>query len=228
MKKWFIALCTVISLVVFLTIPTQNAEAKNPITPKQSRVTYTLKDANGVAYKVYFAGVGEKKATATADRDDWAAVGMEADEGDQLYKGNYTLYTQKIKTSHIKKSKYYFKDYLLNATRKTVHMFPSKYKGQPDILAVAYSAGDKVEVADWFYMKNGALTKIMHGDTFMYSKRAQILSKNKFQTVLYDPVIKRWDFMTFTIDPVKEIEKRNFPQYKNPSAVIKNWKKHWQ
>jgi hypothetical protein len=53
-----------ISLLALFTVLLSTyppVEAANPITPQQSRVTYTLKDMNGVAYKVYFAGVREKR-----------------------------------------------------------------------------------------------------------------------------------------------------------------------
>jgi hypothetical protein len=231
--KMMVSLLTL--LFVFFS-SSLSVEAANPITSQQSRVTYTLKDMNGVAYKVYFAGVQEKKAVASYDRDDWAAVSYGVDEGDQLYKGNYTLYTHNPKTSHIKKSNFYFKEYLLNTTRKTVHIFPSKYKGQPDILAVAYSipiaeeySSEKgIESADWYYMKNGVLTQIRFSDGLLYSYRAQIVGKNTFLTAFYDPMVEEWYFAKSKIDPSKTTESLSFPEYNNPNAVLNNWKKDWK
>lgn len=223
--KLFITLFAAIALFLTTYLP---AEAANPIKPSQSRVTYTIKDANGKLYKVYFAGVREKKAIASVDRSDWATVSDAANEGDQLYTGNYTLYTHDPKTSHIYKSKFYFPEYLLNATRKMVHIYPSPTKGQPDFLAVAYTVGGKVESADWFYMNKGVLTQIMHRDTLMYSKRPKKMGKNTFLSVLHDPPYEKNAFMKFNINPVKGEEGRSFPVYNNPQSILNNWPKHWQ
>ncbi|GLY12370.1 hypothetical protein [Pseudobacillus badius] len=228
MKKCLKVILSMVLLLIGFTALKPSAEAaKNPITPQQSRVTHTLKDANGVLYKVYFAGVREKKATASKDRSDWAkANGIDADEGDLLYTGNYTLYTHNPKTNHIKKSKFYFKDYLLNATRKTVYTVPARYKGQPDMLMVASASGVGYESAHWFYMKDGVLTKLIEGDTLPYSKRPQILAKDKYLTALDDQ--DGWAFTAITINPAKATQTRSFPKYNNPGAVIRSWKKHWQ
>ena len=204
------------------------AEAANPIKPSQSRVTYTIKDANGKPYKVYFAGTREKKAIASYDRWDWAEVSDAADEGDLLYAGNYTLYTHDPKTSHIYKSRFYFPEYLLNATRKTVHIYPSTTKGQPDFLAVTYSVGYGYESADWFYMNKGKLTQIMYRDTFMYSERPKRMGKNTFLSAFYDPDFDEYGFMKFNINPAKAKEGRSFPVYNNPLSILYDWPKHWQ
>ncbi|GLY11435.1 hypothetical protein [Pseudobacillus badius] len=229
LKHLKVIIATVLLLVGFSAFSATAEAAKNPISPKQSRVTHTLKDANGVSYKIYFAGVQEKKAIASTDRNDWATANdMYAEEGDLLYTGNYTLYTHNPKTSHIKKSKFYFKDYLLNATRKTVYTVPARYKGQPDMLMVAYAVGDDIEAAHWFYMKNGVLTKVIEGDTLFYTKRPQIVGKNKYLTALDDPEYGEWSFVSLTINPAKATNARDFPEYNNPGAVLRNWKKHWK
>ncbi|RJS59240.1 hypothetical protein [Bacillus sp. PK3_68] len=228
-RYWKVIISTVLLLVGFTALKPTAEAAKNPITPQQSRVTYTLKDANGVPYKIYFAGVREKKAIASTDRNDWASANnSEADKGDLLYTGNYTLYTHNPKTSHIKKSNFYYKSYLLNATRKMVYTVPSRYKGQPDMLMVAYSMGDGYEGADWFYMRNGILTQIIYGDTLPHSKRPQVIGKNKYQTAMYDPDDRRWYFANITVNPTKATQSRTFPEYNHPGAVLRNWKKHWQ
>ncbi|OCA85272.1 hypothetical protein [Pseudobacillus wudalianchiensis] len=225
MKKYLKLFISIVFLLVGFSVFNQPAEAaKNPINPKQSRVTYTLKDANGVAYKVYFAGVREKKARASYDHE-WAHVWAGAAEGDLLYKGDYTLYTQKAGTSQIKKSSYYFKNYILNATRKTVHMYPSKYKGQPDILAVSEPGSSNLEMANWYYIKNGVLVHITEID---YTERAQILKKNQFLTAFYDNSDGKWYFSGMNFNPTKNTFETFTPVYKNPNAVIRNWKKHWQ
>ncbi|MEK4029400.1 hypothetical protein MKZ02_12805 [Pseudobacillus sp. FSL P4-0506] len=225
MKKYLKVLISMVLLLVGFTVFHSTAEAaKNPISPKQSRITYTLKDANGVAYKVYFAGVREKKAIASYSRDDWASAWAGANEGDLLYKGNYTLYTQKVGTGQIKKSRYYFKDYTINTNRKSVHMYPSKYKGQPDILAVSETGSSNYEGADWYYMKNGVLTHITEAG---YTERAQILKKNQFLTAFYDNSDGKWYFSGMNFNPTKNTFETFTPVYKNPSAVIRNWKKHW-
>ncbi|OCA85211.1 hypothetical protein [Pseudobacillus wudalianchiensis] len=167
--KLFISI--VFLLVVFTTFNQQAEAANNPISPKQSRVTYILKDVNGATYKVYFAGTNEQKAIASPSRGDWTTVGMDAGKGDVLYKENYRLYTQSTKNRHIKATNFYFSHYILNTTGKTIHIFPSKYKKYPDILAVAYSIGNDYECAYWFYVKNGVLAQIMYRDTNLYSKR---------------------------------------------------------
>lgn len=229
MSRFSKVIAVLLTFVFALTVLQKPAEAANPISPKQSRVTYTIKDANGMPYKIYFAGVQEKKAIASTDRNDWASADiMYADKGDLLYTGNYTLYTHNPKTSHIKKSKFYFKNYLLNATRKTVYTVPSRYKGQPDLLLVAYAIGEGYESADWFYMRNGVLTKIIEGDIIYYSKRPQIIGKNKYLTALDDPEYKKWLFLSATINPAKATYVRDFPEYNNPGAVIRNWKTHWK
>lgn len=199
------------------------AEAANPIQPSQSRVTHTLKDVNGVAYKVYFAGVREKKGYAS--NDQWPFVWAGANEGDLVYKGNYTLYTHKVGTSHIKKSSFYFKDYELNATRKMVHVFPSKYKGQPDILAVAETDSSNFETAQWYYIHNGALTKIVDAT---YTKRAKRIAMNQLQIAGYLNDEGAWYFSDFIFNPKKNEFGGIDAEVKNSGQVIKNWPKHWQ
>ena len=218
--KLFITLFA--ALALFLT-PYHPAEAANPIKPSQSRVTHTLKDANGVAYKVYFAGVREKKGYASYD--EWPYVWAGANEGDLVYKGNYTLYTHKVGTSHIKKSHFYFKDYELNSTRKMVHIYPSKYKGQPDILAVAGTDNSNLEIAQWYYMKGGVLTKIVDVG---YTKRAKRIAINKFQLAGYDNSTGSWHFSDLVFNPTKNEYGTVNVKPKNLSQVIKNWPKHWQ
>ncbi|MFL0361462.1 hypothetical protein ACH0BF_00400 [Pseudobacillus sp. 179-B 2D1 NHS] len=226
MKKYLKVLISMVLLLVGFTAFHSNAEAaKNPISPKQSRVTYTLKDANGVAYKVYFAGVREKKAIASYNRGDWAHVWAGANEGDLLYRGNYTLYTQKVGTSHIKKSSHYFRDYTLNATKKSVHMYPSKYKGQPDILAVAETDSEYWENADWYYIKNGVLTHITGA---AYTLRAQVLRKNEFLISWYSVEDNKWFFSGAVFDPTKNVLQTADTVYNKPNVVIRDWKKHWQ
>ncbi|MEK4029332.1 hypothetical protein MKZ02_12455 [Pseudobacillus sp. FSL P4-0506] len=226
MKKFLKVLISMVLLLIgFTAFHSTTEAAKNPISPKQSRITYTLKDANGVAYKVYFAGVREKKAIASYNRGDWAGVWAGANPGDLLYKGNYTLYTQKVGTGQIKQSRHYFKDYTLNSTKRTVHMYPSKYKGQPDILAVAEIESSNSETASWYYMKNGVLTKIVDAG---YTLRAQVLGKNSFLIAGYDNAEGEWYFSELYLDPSKNIFDQYDPIYNNPGAVIRNWKKHWQ
>lgn len=198
-------------------------EAANPIKPSQSRVTHTLKDMNGVSYKVYFAGVREKKGYGSYDHWPYAWAGV--NEGDLVYEGNYTLYTHKVGTSHIKKSRFYFQDYTLNATRKMVHVYPSSVKGQPDILAVAETGSSNVEEAQWYYMKNGELTKIIDA---AYTQRAKRISKNEFQVASYDNSDGTWYFHDLVFNPKNNTWEDYDVAPKNPSQVIKNWPKHWQ
>ncbi|MCP3764732.1 hypothetical protein NLX67_20575 [Domibacillus sp. A3M-37] len=223
--KLFITLFMAIALF-FTTY--QPAEAANPIKPSQSRVTHTIKDANGNPYKIYFAGTKEKKAIASYDRWDWAAVSDEADEGDQLYTGNYTLYTHDPKTSHIYKSKFHFPGYLLNTTRKTVHIYPSKTKGQPDYLAIAYGMGYGAEMSDWYYMNKGKLTQVINGTGFIHNQRAKVMGKNTFLTYVYDPNFEDYPFMKFTINPATGEMGQSFPVYKDIFRIIEDWPKHWQ
>ncbi|WP_203362031.1 hypothetical protein [Bacillus sp. REN10] len=199
-------------------------EAANPINPKQSRVTHLLKDANGKQYKVYFSGIKEKKAYASFEHD-WALVWAGASEGDLLYHGNYKLYMQKVGVSHIQSTKYSYPDYTLNSTRKMVHMYPSKQKGQPDLLAVAETGSSNSEYADWYYIKNGVLTKIANVE---YTKRAQVIGKNTFLTANYDNSVGKWFFYKMSFNPSKNKLTTTKQTYKNPEQVIKNWKKHWK
>lgn len=186
-------------------------------------MTYTLKDANGVAYRVYFAGVREKKGYASYDK--WPYVWAGANKGDLVYKGNYTLYTHKVGTSYIKKSRFYFKDYELNSTRKMVHVYPSKYKGQPDILAVAETDHSNLEIAQWYYMKDGVLTKMIDAG---YTQRAKRIAINKFRIAGYDNSTGSWHFSDLAFNPKKNEYSTINVKPKNPSQVIKNWPKHWQ
>jgi len=228
MRKFSKVIAVLLTFVFALNVAQKPAEAANPISPKQSRVTHVLKDANGATYKVYFAGKNEQKAIASTARTDWANVDRDADKGDVLYKGNYRLYSQSTKNSHIKTTKFYFPHYVLNATRKTVYMVPAQFKGQPDMIMVASAVGDGYEAADWFYMRNGVLTQIIEGETLPYMKRPQIIGKNKYQTALYDLEYDEWAFANMTINPTKATESRVFPNYKNPDEIIRKWKKHWK
>lgn len=200
-----------------------STEAANLIKPSQSRVTYILKDMNDVAYNVYFAGVKEKKGYASYDK--WPYVWAGANEGDLVYKGNYTLYIQKIGTSTIQKSRFYFKDYELNTTRQMVHLFPSRYKGQPSILAVAKTTDSNFEQAQWYYIKDGVLTKIVDA---VYTKRAKSIAVNKFQIAGYIAEEDYWYFSDLIFNPKKNSYGTDDAILKNQNQALKNWPKHWQ
>lgn len=234
LKHLKVIIATVLLLVGFSAFSATAEAAKNPISPKQSRVTYTIKDANGVPYKVYFAGVQEKKAIASDDSTyDWAGLGFNTFEGDQLYHGNYRLYTHKVGTSHIKTTKAYFPQYTLNMTTKSVHMYPSRYKGQPDLLAVSENLAeinddgyfDEDESTDLYYIKNGVLTfivSIAHDRRFMNTGKNRFLFTNNlpgYRNIFYEFYI---DPKTNRFEPYEDI------RFNNPGAVLRNWKKHWQ
>jgi hypothetical protein len=210
-------------LFFVLIASSQPASAANPIKPSQSRVTHTIKDANGVAYKVYFAGTQEKKAIASYARWDGASAGDAADEGDQLFTGNYTLYTHNPKTSHIKKTKFYYPNYLLNATRKMVHIYPSKYKGQLDILAVSQTDDFNWESAEWYYMKGGELTHLVGAG---YTKRATRIAFNEFRTAWKDVETGKWYYSELVFDPKNNTFAAYEPLYS--SQLVRDWPKHWQ
>ncbi|MBA9024751.1 hypothetical protein [Peribacillus huizhouensis] len=215
-------LLSLLTFILIFSLLNFNVEAANPISPKDSRVTHTIKDANGVAYKVYFAGVQESKNTATFDNGlVWAG----ANEGDLIYHGNYKLYVQKVGISHIKYSGFGYNDFTLNASRKMVYMFPSQYKGQPDILAVAETWSSNFEVANLYYIKNGKLTRIFD---FTYTNRPQLIGKNKFLYTLYNNDTGKWSFTSFTLDPNKGTLLVAGEKYDRPAAVLRYWKKSWQ
>lgn len=202
------------------------AEAANPIKSKDSRVTFPVKDANGVAYKVYFAGQHEKRAVASYNSSYWWAQPWAGiNPGDVIYRANYTLYTQKASTTQIKTSEYSYPGYNLNATRKMVHIYPSKYKGQPDIIAVAETESSSIESADWYYIKNGALTKIV---STSYSKRAMIIGKHTYRIAGYNNADGVWYFSELDFYPEDNYFETFDINFSNPTSVINNWKKHWR
>jgi len=189
---------------------------------------------NGVTYKVYFVGMHEKRATASANpANSWAGLGFNTFEGDQLFYGNYHFYTQKVGTSQIKTTKFTYPQYTLNASTKSVHMYPAKYKGQPDFLAVSSNDEgyndegyfDSEESTDLYYMRNGVLTYFV---SIAHDRRMMNTGKNRFLFTNYIPDYKTV-FYEFYIDPkTNHFSPYEDVRFKDPSTVIKNWKKHWK
>ena len=143
---------------------------------------------------------------------------------DSLIK-QYTLYTHKVGTSHIKKSKFYFKDYTLNTKRKMVHVYPSTVKGQPDILAVAETESSNAEEAQWYYIKNGVLTKIIDAS---YTMRAKRIAKNELQIASCNNSDGTCYFHGLVFNPKNNTWEDCGVGHRNPSQIMKNWPKHWQ
>ncbi|OLN21693.1 hypothetical protein BTO30_13390 [Domibacillus antri] len=222
--KLFIMLSAVFALCFSTYHP---AEAANPIKPSQSRVTYTIKDANGKPYTIYFAP-SSKETNAKASKNPqykWSGLRFNTKEGDVLYNANYKLYTRDPKLSHIKDAKIAYKNYTVNTRNKSVHIYPAQFKGQPDLLAISNDDGFESESADLYYMRNGKLTYIV-GAT--YTKRPMIKGKNLYLIANdipgYGPM-----FFELYLDPKTGIwDDYDGIQFSDPDWVLRNWKKHWR
>jgi hypothetical protein len=168
----------------------------------KSRVTFTLKDAQGTSYKGYIIGSREQKEIASWD-SVWAGI----DEGDVLYKGNYQVYLQKVGSDTITNTGIKINNYIYNATRKMIYMIPSKYKGQPDLFAIANTESSNLESANLFYVNRGKLFRVKNTRddyswaTIFYTVRPYPTGKFTFQTRVYDNGEGVWITYTWLFKP---------------------------
>ncbi|MGE7880228.1 SH3 domain-containing protein [Peribacillus muralis] len=192
------------------------------INLKNSRVTYTLKDANGSKYKVYMIASNEKMAKASYDSYGWNSVWAGAADGDTLYKGDYKIYLRKNGSNIVTYTGYQSKEYIYNKTRHMVYSVPSKYKGQPDLFAVGEVMSSNFEEAQVYYVNNGKFKKIK---TIGYTQRTKITGKDTYQTASYDNSVAKWYLNTYKLDTKRgTFNKTNFKKVDS----IGNWRKDWK
>ncbi|RFU65077.1 hypothetical protein [Peribacillus glennii] len=200
MKKVF-SLFTVLTILFALLSPETKAATVNT---KKSRVTYTLKDAKGVSYKVYVIGTGEKKARGDINsKYEWAWPYAGIDKGDSIYNADYKIYLQKVGAKTISYTGYQLKDYVYNFTQKMIYEINSKYKGQPDLFGVAFASGSNHDGADLFIVKKGKLTRVKNDVYYNQGIKPKNIGKNKFRVSYYNYLQGKDQSKTFILDPSK-------------------------
>ncbi|MGA5690635.1 hypothetical protein [Cytobacillus pseudoceanisediminis] len=171
----------------------------------KSRATFTLKDSNGTAYKVYAVGLDEQKAYGSfSSSATWNSVWAGISEGDVLYKGNYRLYLQKLNSPVIANTGIQIKDYVYNASRKMMYQVPTYYIGQPDLLAIANTESSNFESADLYYVHNGQLFRVKRSSSWAaigYTTRPSAVDKLTYQTKDYNNAEGVWTLNTWTLNP---------------------------
>lgn len=171
----------------------------------KSRATFTLKDSNGTAYKVYAVGLDEQKAYGSfSSSANWNSVWAGISEGDVLYKGNYRLYLQKLNSPVIADTGIQIKDYVYNASRKMMYQVPTYYIGQPDLLAIANTESSNFESADLYYVHNDQLFRVKRSSSWAaigYTTRPSAVDKLTYQTKDYNNAEGVWTLNTWTLNP---------------------------
>ena len=190
---------------------------------KNSRKSYTIKDAKGSKYKVYMIAKNEVKAKAEFGNYGWYSVWAGAAEGDILYKGDYKLYLRKNGSNKITYTGYQHKNFTYNKTRNTIYLLPSKYKNQPDLFSVAEVMASNSEEAQLYYVQKGKLIKVK--STLDYSLRPKNTASNKFQTALYSNTTIKWYINSYKLDTNKGTIKRT--SYKTVD-LYPTWRKDWK
>ncbi|MFJ7680331.1 SH3 domain-containing protein [Peribacillus sp. NPDC097198] len=189
---------------------------------KNSRGTYTIKDSKGSKYKVYMIAKNEQKAKAVFYSDGWNITWAGAAEGDTLYKGDYKLYLRKNGSNKITYTGNQKKDFIYNKTRHMIYSVPSKYKGQPDIYAIAEVMSSNFEEAQLYIVKDGKLKKV---STIEYTQRLKITGKNTYQIASYDNSVGQWYIDSLKLDTGKS----KFKYIKtNKVNTINSWRKDWK
>ncbi|MDZ5471892.1 hypothetical protein SM124_09035 [Bacillus sp. 31A1R] len=214
---------------LFLIISSISLESVSAATvnTKKSRVTYTLKDANGKSYQLYVIGSSEKKKRASYDDSDFAMVWAGANEGDLMYHGNYKFYIRKSGSKSVTYTGYQKKGYTYNATRKMMYMIPSKYKGQPDLFAIASTESSNFEFVDIYYISKGKLKKAKHG--LGYTLRPQNIYKDGFRIASYNNAVAKWDVLELKFNSTRgTFTKVKLKKYNFDSLSYKDWRKDWK
>lgn len=191
---------------------------------KNTRKSYTIKDANGSKYKVYMIGKNEVKAKASINaKYGWNVIWAGAAEGDTLYKGDYKLYLRKSGSNKVTNTGFQRKNYTYNKTRDMVHLIPSKYKGQPDLFNLAETMSSNYEEAQLYYVQKEKL-KIVK-PTFGYTLRPMITGKNVYKFANYSNVSGEWYINTYKLDLntgiMKSASSKTVDSYPN-------WRKDWK
>ncbi|MFD0826385.1 hypothetical protein ACT8ZR_12040 [Neobacillus sp. M.A.Huq-85] len=230
MKRWFKPFIALLSFILVFSVATASTSAAT-VNTKNSRVTFKLKDVSGKRYKVYIIGSNEKKAIGSIDaKYDWAFIWAGINEGDILYKGSYKIYIQKEGSKKISYTGYQMKNYIYNKTRKMIYWLPSKYKGQPDLLAIAETESSNGESANIYYVKSGKLKKTA---SIGYTVRPRFAGKNKLQIADYNNAVEvnPWRIDTYTFSPAKASFKRTNKKYysfEKGGSIVHKWKKDWR
>lgn len=189
---------------------------------KNSRGTYTIKDSKGSKYKVYMIAKNEQKAKAVFFSDGWNTTWAGAAEGDTLYKGDYKLYLRKNGSNKVTYTGYQKKNFIYNKTRHMIYSVPSKYKGQPDLYAIAEVMSSNFEEGQVYIVKDNKLKKV---GIFEYTQRLKITGKNTYQTASYDNSVGKWYMNSYKLDTSKGIFiNTNFKKV----DTIDNWRKDWK
>ena len=191
---------------------------------KNSRKSYTIKDAKGSKYKVYMIGKNEIKAKASINgKYGWDMIWAGAAEGDTLYKGDYKLYLRKNGSNKITYTGVQRKNYTYNKTRNMVHLIPSKHKEQPDLFNIAETMSSNYEEAQLYYVQKGKIKKVKQ--TLGYTLRPMITGKNTYKIASYSNVYIKWYITSYKLDvntgAMKSTSSKTVDSY--PS-----WRKDWK
>jgi len=196
---------------------------------KKSRVSYTLKDSNGVKYSIYMIPTSEQKAKGSFnDKYGWDSVWAGVSEGDTLYHGNYKLYMSKLGSKSVIYTGIQINDYTYNESRKMIYSLPSKYKGQPDLFIIAETESSNFESGSIYYALNGKLKKAK--DSFGYTLRPQNIGKNLFRTAGYNNADGKWyigDYK-FNVATGQLSETQMLSKRVNLDSFVKSWRKDWR
>ncbi|EPC8421554.1 hypothetical protein COM04_21775 [Bacillus wiedmannii] len=184
----------------------------------QSRYTVSMNSTEGEAYTLHVFSNNEQHET---QKEPWVG----AQEGDQIYKGEYQLALQSTSaTLYLQEAK--IGEFVFNTSRK--NGFVSK--GTPDFFVALQRESSNFSTAKAFYIHKGKVleVKINEDDFGIAGTCFKALDKGKFLIGNYDNGEGMWYFSTFQTDletgKAKRVDQKKLPLEEGNVYVKDNFK----